>query len=140
MQLRSKMKNKADSFSAVLTLILALLLTISLAACVAESKAPRSSAALEKAKKFEISTVKFDGLPLALVITTLHDECVKRDPARKGVPISLGPDAQQLADAEITLELRDVTLAETLRRIADAVGLEVRANDTEILLVRKKAK
>jgi hypothetical protein len=70
----------------------------------------------------------------------LHDECVKRDPARKGVPISLGPDAQQLADAEITLELRDVTLAETLRRIADAVGLEVRANDTEILLVRKKAK
>ena len=140
MHIGSKMKYKADPFSTVLTLVLTLLLTISLAACVAESKAPRSSAALEKAKKFEIDAVKFDGMPLALVITELHDECVKRDPARKGIPISLGPDAQQLAYAEITLELRDVTLAETLGRIADSVGLEVQANDTEVLLVRKKAK
>jgi hypothetical protein len=134
------MKYKADPFSAVLTLVLTLLLTISLAACAAVSKPPQSSAALEKAKKIKLSTVKFDGLPLALVITTLHDECVRRDPAQQGVTISLGPDAKQLADAEIKLELRDVTLAETLGRIADSVGLEVQANDTELLLVRKKAK
>ena len=134
------MKYKADPFSAVLTLVLTLLLTISLAACTAERKPPQSSAALKKAKEITISTVKFDNLPLAVVITMLHDECVNRDPARKGVTISLGPDARQLADAEVNLELRDATLAETLGRVADSVGLEVQANDTELLLVRKKAK
>lgn len=105
-----------------------------------ESKPPQSSAALEKAKRIEISSVYYDGLPLAVVITTLHDECVRRDPARKGVSFSLGPDAKELADAEIHLELRDVTLAETLERVADSVGLEMQATDTELLLVRKKAK
>ena len=105
-----------------------------------ESKPPQSSAALEKAKKIKLSTVKFDSLPLAVAITMLQDESVKRDADRKGVTISLGPDAKQLADAEINLELGDVTLAETLGRVADSVGLEVQATDTELLLVRKKAK
>jgi hypothetical protein len=134
------MKHKADPCPAVLTLIFTLLLTISLAACTAKSKPPQISAALENAKKFKLSDVKFDGLPLEVVISMLHDESVKRDPARSGVTISLGPDAKQLADTEIKLDLKDVTLAETLGRVADSVGLEVQANDTELLLVRKKAK
>ena len=82
----------------------------------------------------------FDGLPLAVIITTLHDECLKRDPDGKGATISLGPDVKQLADAEINLKLTDVTLEEALGRIADVVGLEVQATDTELLLVRKKVK
>ena len=134
------MKHKADPFSAVVTLGLTLLLAMLLAACTSESKPTQSSAALEKAKKIELSDVKFDRLPLSVVITMLQDECVKRDPARKGVTISLGPDAKQLPDAEINLELRDVTLAETLGRIADSVGLKLQATDTELLLVGKKAK
>jgi hypothetical protein len=100
----------------------------------------KSPASLEKARKLEISYVKYDGLPLEVVITILQEESVKRDPAREGVTISIGPDAKQLADAEINLELRDVTLAETLERVADSVGLNVQASDTELLIVRKKAK
>jgi hypothetical protein len=134
------MKHKSDQFSAVLTQCLALLLVISLVACTAQSKAPQSFTALEKAKKIKVDELYYDGLPLAVAITALHDECVKRDPARKGVAFSLGPDAEQLADAEINLKLTDVTLEEALRRIADSVGLEVQAKDTELLLVRKKAK
>ncbi|HYG36174.1 MAG TPA: hypothetical protein VEC99_15390, partial [Clostridia bacterium] len=101
---------------------------------------PHRSSAVEKAKQINLSIVKFDGLPLAVVITMLHDESVKRDSARKGVTISLGPDEKQLADAEINLDLRDLTLAETLERVADSVGLEMQGTDMEILLVRKKGK
>ena len=137
---RIQMKHKTDPFLAVLTLVLSLLLTISLAACSAGSKPPQTSAALEKARKFKLSDVKFDGLPLEVVITTLQDESAHRDPARKGVTISLGPDAKQFADTEINLQLKEVTLAETLGRIADSVGLEVQANDSELLLVQKKGK
>ena len=103
-----------------------------------ESEPLQSSAALEKAKKIKLSAVKFEGLPLAAVITMLQDESVKRDVARKGVTISLGPDASQLSDVEVNLALRDITLAETLGRVADSVGLEIQAADTELLLVRKK--
>jgi hypothetical protein len=70
----------------------------------------------------------------------LHNESVKRDAAWKGVTISLEPDAEQQGVSEVNLDLRDVTLAETLERIADSVGLEIQSNDTEIFLVRKKAK
>lgn len=107
---------------------------------VAESKPPQSSAALQKAKKIKLSSLKFDHLPLTVVITMLQEESVKCDPAGKGVAISLGPDAKQLANAEINLELKDVTLAETLGRVADSVGLEMQATDTELLLVPKKTK
>jgi hypothetical protein len=107
---------------------------------VQSGKPPQSSAALEMAKKIKLSSVYYDGLPLEVVITTLHDECGRRAPAWKGFTISLGPDAKELADTEINLKLTDVTLAETLGRVADSVGLEVQANDTELLLVRKKAK
>jgi hypothetical protein len=103
-------------------------------------KPSQISASIEKAKKIELSTVKFDSLPLAMVINMLQDESVKCDPARKGVKISLGPDAKQLANTEINLEIKDGTLAETLGRVADSVGLEVQATDTEVLLVLKKAK
>lgn len=103
-------------------------------------KPPQGSAALEKAKKIQISSVKFDGLPLTLVITMLQDQSVKCDPDRKGVKISLGPDAKQLADAGINLDLKDVTLAETLGRVSDSVGLEMQATDTELLFVLKKSK
>jgi hypothetical protein len=94
----------------------------------------------QKAKQINLSSVKFDGLPLAVAITMLHDESVKRDPARIGVTISLGPDAKQLADAEINLDLKNVTLKETLERLADSAGLEVQVTATELLLVRKKGK
>jgi hypothetical protein len=134
------MKFKRDSFSAVLILGVASLLAISLTACTAERKPPRSSATLEKAKKVQLSSVYYDGLPLGVVINMLHDESARRDPAHQGIAFSLGPDAQQFADLEVKLELKNVTLAETLERIADSVGLEVQANDTELLLVRKKAK
>jgi hypothetical protein len=100
------------------------------------SKPPQSSTALETAKKIQLSEVKFDGLSLAVVISMLQDQSVKRDPARKGVTISLGPDAKQFADTEIKLELKDVTLAEALERVADSVGLKVQATDTELLLVK----
>ena len=105
-----------------------------------ERKPPQGSAALEKATKIKLSTVKFDSLPLAVVITMLQEESVKRDVAREGVTIALALDAKQLAGAKINLELRGVTLAETLGRVADSVGLEVQATDTELLLVPKKAK
>ena len=100
------------------------------------SKPPQSSTALETAKKIQLSEVKFEGLTLAVVISMLQDQSVKRDPARKGVTISLGPDAKQFADTEIKLELKDVTLAEALERVADSVGLKVQATDTELLLVK----
>lgn len=89
----------------------------------------------------KLSTAQFDGLPLAAVIAMLHDESVRLDTARNGVAISLGPDAQTLANAQINLkEIKDVTLAEILGRVADSVGLDVQADDTELILVRKKAK
>lgn len=107
---------------------------------VHKGKPPQSSASLEKARKIKLSTVKFDGLPLAVVITMLQDESVKRDAARQGVTISLGSDAKQLADAEINLDLKDVTLEEALERVAVSVGLEVQATDTDLLLLLKRGK
>jgi len=96
----------------------------------------KNSTALEKANELKLSTVKFDGLSLEVVITMLHDESVKRDPDRKGITISLAPNAKQLADAEIKLELKDVTLAETLERVGDSVGLKLQSTDAELLLVK----
>lgn len=101
---------------------------------------PESSATLEKAKKIKLSPVKFDRLPLTVVITMLQEESVKYDAAREGVTISLAPDAKQLADAEINLDLKNVTLAETLERVAESASLELRATDKELLLLPKKAK
>jgi hypothetical protein len=105
-----------------------------------ESNLRQSSSAFEKATQINLSVVKFDGLPLADVITMLHDESVRCDAAQSGVAISLGPDAKPLADAEINLDLRDVTLAEALERVVESVGLEVQATEFELVLVRKKAK
>jgi len=101
-------------------------------------KPAQNSAALQKAKRIKLSSVKFDKLPLAVVITMLHNESVKRDAAREGVTISLEPDAKQQGDSEVNLDLRDITLAETLERIADSIGLEIQATDTAILLVPKR--
>lgn len=103
-------------------------------------KAAQNSTALQQAKGIKLSSVKLDKLPLKDVITLLRDESVKRDKGRKGITISLGPDEKQLEDVEVNLDLRDVTLAEAIVRVADSVGLDTRASDTEILLVRKKAK
>ncbi len=134
------MKHKAPRFSATLAIAAMLLVASLLTASAAEAKPPHSSAALERAKKVKVSVAKFDGLPLTLVISMLHDESAKRDPERKGINISLGPNAKELADAEVNLELKDVTLAEALERVAEAVSLKLEATDTELLLVRKKAK
>jgi hypothetical protein len=138
--MKSKMKHKALRFSAVFVTAAALIVTSLLTAWATETKPPHSSAALEKAKKAKISVLKFDGLPLPLVISMLQGESVKRDPERKGVKISLGPNAKELADAEVNLELKDVTLAQALERVAEAVGLRLEATDTELLFVTKKAK
>jgi hypothetical protein len=103
-------------------------------------KPAQTSKALQKAERIELSSVKFDSLPLTVVIAMLQDESVKHDAARKGVTISLGSDDKQLANVEVNLNLRDITLAAAIGRVADSVGLEMQATDTEILLVRKKAK
>lgn len=87
-----------------------------------------------------MSDVAFDGMPLSIAIGMLQAECAKRDPARKGIPISLGPDAKQFADSEVHLQLKDTNLAEALGRIADSVGLKLQATDTELLFVGKNAK
>jgi hypothetical protein len=138
--MKGRMKHKAPRLSATIVIAAMLLVGSLLTASAADSKPPHSSAALEKAKKAKISAVKFAGMPLTLVISTLHDESVRRDRQRKGVKISLGLNAKDLADAEVNLELKEVTLAEVLERVAEAVGLKLEASDTELLLVRKQAK
>ena len=134
------MKCKAALFSRIVALVFSVLLTVALAGCTAKSKPTQSSAALEKAKQIELSSVSFDGLPLSIVISMLHDECVRRDPNRKGVAFSIREDAKQFAETEIHLDLRNVTLAETLERLADSAGLEVEAKESELLLVPKRAR
>ena len=57
----------------------------------------------------------------------LQDESVKHDKARKGVIISLGSDEKQLANVEVNLNLRDITLAAAIGGVADSVGLEMQA-------------
>ena len=121
--MKSKMKHKAPRFSATFAIAATLLVVSLLTVSTAGTKPPHSSAALEKAKKAKLSTVKFDGLPLTLVISMLHDESVRRDAERKGVKISLGPNAKEFAGAVVNLELKEVTLAKTLERVAEAVGL-----------------
>lgn len=133
------MKYKANPLSA-LTFSLTLIVAIVMAACTPQSKPVQIPAALVKAKNIQMSDVTFDGLPLSIVIGILQNECVKRDPAQKGIPISLGQDAKQFADAEVNLNLKDTNLAEALGRIADSVGLKLQATETELLLVAKSAK
>ena len=70
----------------------------------------------------------------------MHDESVKRDREKNGVNIVLGPNAKEYADAEINVDLKGVTLADALERVAESVGLTVEATDTELLIVKKKAK
>jgi len=134
------MKDKAVKFSAFLALALTLLAAGRLIAPAAETKPLQSSGALAKAKKIRFSVLKFSGLRLAEVITMLHDESVKRDTEKKGVKIALGPNAKHFVDAEVNVDLKDVTLAEALERVAESVGLKVEATETELLLAGKKAK
>jgi hypothetical protein len=134
------MKRKADPISAVLAFGLILILTLVMAACTPQSKPTPIPAALVKAKNIQMSDVTFDGMPLTMAIGMLQSECAKRDPARKGIPISLGPDAKQFADVEVNLKLKDTNLAEALEHIADSVGLKLQATETELLLVGKNAK
>jgi hypothetical protein len=47
---------------------------------------------------------------------------------------------KQHADATVNIDLKDVTLAGALERIAESVSLEVEATDREVLLVRKRSK
>jgi hypothetical protein len=134
------MKNQTGRFAAILPLALALFLGSLLAASAGESKPVHAPAALEKAQKIKLSVVKCSGLPLAEVITMLHEESVKRDTDGKGVKIALGPNVKQHADATVNIDLKDVTLAGALERIAESVSLEVEATDREVLLVRKRSK
>jgi hypothetical protein len=132
-----KMKNKT-SLPAILALALALLATSRLTPSAAETKPSQGSAALEKAKKIQLPDVKFDGLPLAEVITMLHNQSIKCDTDHKGVKIALGPNAKQHAGAKINVDLKDVSLAEVVERVAESIDLKVEATDTELLLVPKK--
>lgn len=157
------MKQTAHSFTAISTFALTLCCALLLAACKPAAKAPQSSiakppetsavtppqssttnapqnsAALAKASQIKLDSAQFDGLPLSGVIDLLHAESVRRDPNHQGVTISLAPEAQNLAFTGVTLKLEEVSLAIALERIADSVGLKVKATDTELILVPKDA-
>ena len=94
------MEHKTNRLSGFVALGFALLLFTTFGACADGGKAAPSSTALEKAKKIKVSDVKYDGLPLGMVITMLREECLKRDPAGKGLNIALGPDAKQFEDTQ----------------------------------------
>jgi hypothetical protein len=87
------MKDRTDKIQPMLALALAVLVSGLLAASAADTKPTQSSAALEKAKNIKLSVVRYEGLPLSQVIINLQDESVKRDPARKGVKITLAANA-----------------------------------------------
>ena len=134
------MKNRTDKIQAMFALAVAVLVSGLLAASAADTKPAQSSAALEKAKNIKLSVVRYEGLPLSEVIINLHDESVKRDSAHKGVKITLAANAEAKAYTVIKLDLKDVTLANALERVAQSAGLRLQATDTELLLVLKTAK
>jgi hypothetical protein len=134
------MKNTTYKIQAMFALALAVLLSGLLAASAADAKPAQNSAALEKAKNIKLSVVHYEGLPLSEVIINLHGESVKRDSAHKGVKITLAANAQAKAYAIIKLDLKDVTLATALERVAQSAGLRLQATDTELRLALKTAK
>jgi hypothetical protein len=134
------MKNRTDKIQAMFALALAVLVSGLLPASAADTKPARSFAALEKAEHIKLSVVRYEGLPLSEVIINLHDESVRRDSAHKGVKITLAANAEAKAYTVIKLDLKDVTLAKALERVAQCAGLRLQATDTELLLVLRAAK
>ncbi len=133
------MKNRMHKNTAF-ALALAALVSSLVAASAADTKPAQGAAALEKARNIKLPVVHYEGLPLTEVIINLHDESIKRDPKRKGVKITLAANAKAKAYTIIKLDLKDVTLAKALERVAHSAGLRLESTDTELLLVLKTTK
>ena len=89
---------------------------------------------LQKAKTIKLPQVSYSGIPLSEVLTHLNNESNKRDPEGKGVKITLAENIKTKGLTAITLNLKNVTLADALASIAKIARLRLQETDTGIVL------
>ena len=94
----------------------------------ADTNAPASKT-MVIAKRIILPEFKLDGVKFNDAILALSEEGRRFDPNHKGVNflVSLGPDSKELPT--ITLDLKNVTLAEAANRLAQSAGIFVIAHD-----------
>ena len=99
---------------------------------------PTGSPLRQKAGSIIIPSVKFAGATLNECVEFLRIKGRELDPAKQGLNILLDAQgATQSANAQITLELKDVPLLEALRYVAELAGLDLAVEQSAITLKGK---
>ncbi len=96
-----------------------------------QASPPPSSAALAKAAQITLPRVAFAGASPSEAVEFLRIQSKDHDPAKTGVNIILAPGTSPV---QISMDLRDVPLSETLKYVAELSNLELIADDTAIIL------
>ena len=98
----------------------------------------REATELERAGKILVPKVEFQDASLRVVLEYLRKESIGLDPEHKGVNILI--PAADKDDARITLNLRNVPIAEILKYVAALTGLELASDSSAIHLKAPEAK
>ena len=114
---------------------LALLLTFALfgsgsaLVTAADTNAPPSKAPLVMAKQIILPEFKLDGVKLTDATRALHEASMRYDANHKGVNFLLTDAIDAKASQTISLDLKNVTVAEAAERLAQSAGLFVTAKN-----------
>ncbi|HSI65154.1 MAG TPA: M56 family metallopeptidase [Candidatus Saccharimonadia bacterium] len=94
---------------------------------------PAKSAALEKAERIILPSVKFSSASAAEAVEFFRIKALAADPEKKGVNILLSGGAPPKV-GQITLELKDVPLSEALRYTAELLEMDLVAEEYALFL------
>ena len=84
--------------------------------------------------KVEMNAVTIGDAVQFFAINSPKYDVVERDPAKRGVKITLAPGAEQ-GTSKITLNLQDVPMGEALRYVTEIAGLKYKIDPTGVVIV-----
>ena len=93
--------------------------------------------ALVHARTIVFPSLEFRDATVTEVADFLRIKSQQLDPSKAGVNLVLKPDAA-VASAKITLSLKNVSLSDTLKYVAALAGLELKADDSALVLQKGK--
>jgi hypothetical protein len=133
------MKKIIHATTTTTLLVLALLSSSSFFANATETNAVPHKMALI-AKGIMLPEFKLDAVPFSEAVRQLAVASKQHDPAHKGVNYLVTDATDTNAYPKITLDLKNVTVAEATERLAESAGFRVSAEDFAFVLSPKKGK